>query len=190
MALTDPGRSSSIFFMSRTTAAMSRPSGSNVSGDGPPVSIETTSSCLSEPIPDCSAGVMLGIVPLPSGAGPPVKARLSSIALRMLRGLWHSPQWPGALHEISAAVDLLADAVGRHECLAVDIEELPRAGAAPDVVGEIEFMRRHRLGDRRQRIEERLEVDNVLDLHALVASSRETPGRGAGHPAPRRASWR
>ena len=69
------------------------------------------------------------------------------------RGVWHSPQWPGPLHQIGAAIDAVARRRVGHEGLAVDVEELPEAEAAPDVEREGQFVRLAGVGDRRQRVE-------------------------------------
>jgi hypothetical protein len=39
----------------------------------------------------------LGTLPSPPGCGPPAMYRLSSATMSQSFGVWHSPQWPGAL---------------------------------------------------------------------------------------------
>jgi hypothetical protein len=79
-----------------------------------------------------------------------------------------TPNNAGALHEISAAIDLGARfRIGR-EGLAVHIETIPQAKRTPDVVREAQLGRRHLVVHRRKTVEIRLEVDQILIGHALV----------------------
>ena len=84
------------------------------------------------------------------------------------RGVWHSPQWPGPSTRYWPRRTRSLGAVEREHRRGGKIEPLPEADAAADVEGKAERMAGDPVRHRRQRVEERLQVDHVLDPHARV----------------------
>src|SRR6476646_1336641 len=77
------------------------------------------------------------------------------------------------VHEIGPTIDLGALLRIWREGFAIHIEQLPKPDRSPDIVGEGQLVRGHRVFHCRQGIEIRLEVDEVLIGHALIGCVRE-----------------
>ena len=136
--------------------------------------------------------VMFGTRPSPSGAGAPASQRAKSSAPAKLRGVWHSPQWPGPSTRYWPRGDRRVRPRRASTAGAVGQEgELPEADAAADAEGEAQARarapaRRPPAGCARKA----RRVGDVLRAASGRRRRRGRPGRGAARPARPRAAWR